>query len=111
MNKTVVFTLPNGDKTQIEYSDPVLVGSEKQIAFAADLLRSHETIRKIVEMRARAEWIKSAPDADKWARRGWSAEKCDSEIAGANAALAQTSAAYWIDNFDAIVAVRNPYIR
>lgn len=107
----ITVTLPNGDKIEIEYSDPVLIGTEKQIAFAADLLRSHETIRKIVELRERANWIKSAPDADKWARRGWGAERCDAEIAGANAALTQTSAAYWIDHCDPITAVRKPYSR
>jgi len=108
---TITIILPNGDKTKIEYSDPVLVGTEKQIAFATDLLRSHETIRKIVKLRARAEWIKSAPDANKWAQRGWDTKACDAEIASANAALAHTSAAYWIDNADPITAIRKPHIR
>ena len=101
-------TLPDGSVATVEYSLPALIGSDKQVAFAADLLVFHDTIQKIIELRARAEYIKASPDAEKWARRGWGVDKCDAEIDGANAALAQSSASFWIGNFDAITAIRKP---
>ena len=105
-------SLPNGEYTDVEFSMPDLVGTEKQISYALHLISSHETVQKIIAMRARAEFIQALPELQraKWTARGWGAENCASEIAGANAALGQTNAGFWIDNFDAITAVRKPYI-